>query len=116
MEGGLQMTKIIAAVDNSATAAPVLATARSLAGLFDAGVEAVHVREDVERMVWAAAVAAEVPLRTVTGRTIDALVDAAAADDVVALVVGARRTPAGARPVGDRKSTRLNSSHPSLSR
>jgi nucleotide-binding universal stress UspA family protein len=95
------MTKIIAAVDNSATAGPVLATARSLAGLFDATVEAVHVREDGERMVRAAAAAAaEVPLRTVTGRTIDVLIDAAAADDVVALVVGARRTPAGARPVG----------------
>jgi hypothetical protein len=41
------MTRILAAVDSTATAAPVLASAKAMAGLLGAEMTAVHVREDV---------------------------------------------------------------------
>jgi nucleotide-binding universal stress UspA family protein len=94
------MEKVIAALDNSLAAGPVLAAATGFAQLLGAQVEAVHVKDDGRRTPEAAAVAAGLPLRTLSGATVEALVDAAAADDVVALVIGSRRTPAGARPVG----------------
>lgn len=94
------MTKVIAALDNSLAAGPVLATATSLATLFGSTVEAVHVREDGARIAHGVASAAGYELRTISGRTVPSLVEAGMADDVVALVLGARRTPAGARPVG----------------
>jgi Universal stress protein family len=94
------MEKVIAALDNSVAAAPVLRTAISFAKLLGTEVEAIHVQEDGRRMPESVAAAADLPLRTLRGATVDALVGAAAAEDVVALVLGARRTPAGARPVG----------------
>jgi nucleotide-binding universal stress UspA family protein len=94
------MEKVIAALDNSVAAGPVLAAATNFGQLLGTQVEAVHVTEDGRRTPEAVAAAAGVPLRTLSGPTVEALVDAAAADDVVALVIGARRTPAGARPVG----------------
>jgi nucleotide-binding universal stress UspA family protein len=94
------MGKVIAALDNSIAAAPVLGTAVAFAKLLGTDVEPIHVLEDGRRTPEAVAGAADLPLRTLTGRPVEALVDAAGADDVVALVLGARRTPAGARPVG----------------
>jgi nucleotide-binding universal stress UspA family protein len=94
------MEKVIAALDNSLAAGPVLATATSFAQLLGAKLEAVHVKDDGRRTPEAVAAGAGLPLRTLTGGTVAALVDAGAADDVVALALGARRTPAGARPVG----------------
>jgi nucleotide-binding universal stress UspA family protein len=92
--------KVIAALDNSLAARAVLATAGNLAQLFDAEVAALHVGEDGNRVARDAAAAAGLKLRTVAGSTVSALVDAAAADDVAALVVGTRRLPTGGRPVG----------------
>jgi nucleotide-binding universal stress UspA family protein len=94
------MRKVIAALDNSLAARAVLATADNLAQLFDAEVEALHVGEDGDRLARDAAAAAGLQLKTVAGPTVPALVDAAAADDVAALVVGTRRLPTGGRPVG----------------
>jgi nucleotide-binding universal stress UspA family protein len=94
------VSRVIAALDNSFAAGPVLATARNLARLFDASIDAVHVREDGARIAESVAGAAGLSLRVLEGPTVEALVEAAEAEDVVALVVGARRTPAGARPVG----------------
>jgi nucleotide-binding universal stress UspA family protein len=40
------MSKVLAAIDNSAAARPVLASAAALADLLGAELEAIHVRED----------------------------------------------------------------------
>ena len=92
--------RVIAALDNSLAARPVLATAQSLAKLFGARIEAVHVRGNGDRVASSEAAAAGLELQVLTGATVERLAEAAAADDVAALVVGARGTPAGARPVG----------------
>jgi Universal stress protein family len=94
------MTKVLAAVDNSLAAQAVLATAASLGRLFEAEVEAIHVREDGDQLARSEAEAAGVPLRVVEGATVDALVAAGRDDAVVALVVGARRLPHSVRPIG----------------
>jgi nucleotide-binding universal stress UspA family protein len=94
------MRRVIAALDNSLAAGAVLATAGNLAQLFDAEVEALHVGEDGDRLARDAAAAAGLQLRTTSGPTVPALVDAAAAEDVAALVVGTRRLPVAGRPVG----------------
>jgi nucleotide-binding universal stress UspA family protein len=94
------MTRVIAAVDNSAAAGTVLATGAGVARLFGATVEALHVGENDDRIARAEAAAVGLPLRRVAGPTVPALADAAAADDVVVLVVGARRLPLGDRPIG----------------
>ena len=44
------MNRILAAVDNSLAATPVLATARSLAPVLDAEVQALHVNVDGDRI------------------------------------------------------------------
>jgi nucleotide-binding universal stress UspA family protein len=94
------MTRIIAAIDNSAAATPVLETARMVSELLDADVEAVHVRRDRDTAAAAAAAAADVPFHVTSGSTPDRLSEAIAPPDVAALVLGARSTPAGRRPVG----------------
>ena len=94
------MTKVVAALDNSSAAGPVLATATSLAKLFGATVEAVHVRGDGGRIAHGVAKAAGHEVRELDRPVVRALVETGMEEDVVALVIGARRTPSGARPVG----------------
>jgi len=94
------MKKVIAALDNSLAAGTVLATAASLARLFGVGVEAVHVREDGDRLARSEAEAAGLALRALDGPTVQALVAAGQDEDVLALVVGSRRLPLTGRPVG----------------
>jgi nucleotide-binding universal stress UspA family protein len=94
------MTRILAAIDSSGAARPVLETAAAVAALFDADVEAVHIRSEGTRLVEAAARAAGVPLRIENGDPVERLAEEAAADDVDALVVGSRGTLAGPRPAG----------------
>lgn len=94
------MTDVIAAVDNSAAAAPVIATAVRVAELYDATLLALHVREDGVEAAAAAARAAGVELETATGSPAEALVAAARQPAVRSLVLGARGTPGGRRPVG----------------
>jgi nucleotide-binding universal stress UspA family protein len=94
------MTKVIAALDNSLAAKPVLATALALGRLFDAEPELIHVSVDGERTVRSAADVAGLPLRTVSGPVLDRLLERGRAEDVVAMVVGARGTPGGRRPLG----------------
>lgn len=93
------MKIVLAAVDNSLAARPVLATARALAALLDANPQGLHVRTDGDRTARSTTEAAGVPLRTMSGPVVQRLIDAGSADDVVALVVGARSTPGG-RPLG----------------
>jgi nucleotide-binding universal stress UspA family protein len=94
------MRKVIAAIDDTAAARAVLAAGRLVAELFDASLEAVHVRDDGVRTARATAAAAGLQLREVGGPVVDALVLEARASDVVALTLGARATPAGRRPAG----------------
>jgi nucleotide-binding universal stress UspA family protein len=94
------MTKVIAALDNSLAARPVLATAASLARLLGAQIDALHVSGNGAEVARSAAEAAGLELRTCTGPTVDRLVEAGSDEEVVAMVLGARGTPGAARPVG----------------
>jgi nucleotide-binding universal stress UspA family protein len=94
------MSKVLAAIDNSAAARPVLSTAVAVAGLLGAEVEAVHAREDGYRTALAAAEAAGFLLRETTTRGVRGLVEAAEDADVAQVVLGARASRAGRRPAG----------------
>jgi nucleotide-binding universal stress UspA family protein len=94
------MTKVLAAVDNTAAARSVLAAAVALGDLLDAEVEAIHVREDGHRTVDAAARAAGIPLRMSEGPVVPALRGAGEESDVAALVLGVRASAVGRRPAG----------------
>lgn len=94
------MKKLLAALDNSLAAKPVLTTALALGELLDARVEALHVPVDGDRVARSEAAAARVPFRTAPGPVVERLVEESRADDVCALAVGARGTPAGRRPLG----------------
>ena len=92
--------KIVAAIDNSAAARPVLASALALARVLGASVEAIHVVDDGGGTAEASAESFGVPFRTTTGNPFEVIVELAAGDDVVALAVGARGRPGGPRPAG----------------
>ena len=77
----------------------VPAAALSLGELLEAEVEAIHVTTDAGPTVERSAEAAGVP-RVVAGEVVEQLVEAGEADDVAALVVGARGVPTGPRPLG----------------
>ncbi|MGO9319536.1 MAG: universal stress protein [Solirubrobacteraceae bacterium] len=79
---------VVAAITDDAAAASVLSTAGAIATLYSATVEAVHVGEARSGLA-ATAQGAGVPLRTVAGQPIEALTHVAAADGVVAVVIGA---------------------------
>jgi nucleotide-binding universal stress UspA family protein len=84
------MTKVIAAIDNSPTARPVLDAALALASLLRAEVEAVHVREDGHVEAERAAEGASVPLALLHGPVSKALIEAATDDAVEAVVLGTK--------------------------
>jgi nucleotide-binding universal stress UspA family protein len=94
------MTKVIAALDNSLAARPVVATATALGGLLGAEVEALHVGESGDGVAGSAAAAAGLALCTCMGPTVERLVESGSREDVVAMVLGARGTPGATRPVG----------------
>src|SRR5215210_1320971 len=94
------MTKVVAAIDNSAAAGPVLTTAAAVAELFGADVEAIHARVESDLIPHGLAHVSGLSLQEVPGPPVDAILAAGAPDDVDAVVVGARATPAGRRPVG----------------
>ena len=94
------MNRIVAALDNSLAAGPVLAVARALAPLLDSEVEAVHLVNGANGVAAHAARAAGLPLRRIRGPRAETLVAAGSSPDVAALVIGARATPAGRRPLG----------------
>lgn len=94
------MTRILAAVDNSAAARPVLETAKAIEPLYGSPVEAVHVRQGSTAIADAEAEAAGVPLRLESGSPQEVLAKLLGEPEVRALVIGARATPAGRRPAG----------------
>jgi len=88
------MTRVLAAVDESPAARPVLEVARLFGDLLGATPEAIHVgletgavREVAERV--------GVPLRVLQGDPEQVLVREAAADDVALMIIGARGLPIG---------------------
>ena len=94
------MRTVLAALDASAAASPVLETALQIAELTGATVEAVHVEERPVETPALLAARARVPLRVLEDPVERALLDALASPDVIAAVLGARATPAGRRPTG----------------
>lgn len=95
------MKRIIAALDNSAAARPVLETALGLGALAGLPVDAVSVGGEPARSSTTALVARQgLGLRVLADPVEEALLEAASAEDVAALVIGARGTPGGRRPAG----------------
>lgn len=94
------MSKVLAAIDSSAAATPVLETAKAIEPLYGGPIEAVHVREDSTSAAEAAAKAAGIPLRIESGRPLQVLEERLREPEVGLLVIGARGTPGGRRPTG----------------
>lgn len=92
--------KVIAAIDRSAAARPVLAAAGAVARMFGASLEALHVREGPDEAARAAARAADAELHVVEGPPPEEIARAGRRDDVAAVVLGARATRGGSRPAG----------------
>jgi hypothetical protein len=93
----LHARKVVAAIADDAAARGVLSVAGAIASLYSATVEAVHVGEAHAGLA-ALAQGAGVPLRTVAGRPVEALTHVAAAESVVAMVIGAGGATAGKGP------------------
>jgi len=92
---------ILAAIDDSAVARPVLNVARDLGELFAECVESIHVQEDHRgRSAGAIARAAQIPLQIRYGDIVSTLRSEAYDRDAMALVVGARGVLAGPFPAG----------------
>jgi nucleotide-binding universal stress UspA family protein len=100
LAGGAIVTRVLAAIDSSAAARPVLSAAKALADLLGADVDALHVRERASATAKAAADAAGMHLTLLSGRALERIIQEAGRPDVVAVVLGARATPGGARPAG----------------
>jgi nucleotide-binding universal stress UspA family protein len=96
------MMRILAAVNSSAAARPVLAHAAELARLVGGTVEAVHVGEDddVPPMLGELIAGLGLHLRLAHGDVVTELCAAARVAEVGAVVVGSRSLPGGATPVG----------------
>ncbi len=94
------MRTVLAALDASAAARPVLETALGIARLTGATVEAVHVPDGSVETPESLATRSGVPFRLLDGPIEPALLDASAGPDVIAAVLGARATPGGRRPTG----------------
>ncbi|MBD0293280.1 MAG: universal stress protein [Jiangellaceae bacterium] len=94
------MKTVLAALDASAAARPVLETALGFARLTDATVHAVHVTDGPVTTPESLATRAGVDLRLLDGPVDAALLDALAGAEVIAAVLGARATPGGRRPTG----------------
>jgi nucleotide-binding universal stress UspA family protein len=91
--------RVLAALDNSAAARPVVEYAAELARVLAADVDALHIRGDGGERALAAAEHAGVVLRTDDGDPRAQLRREAEEDDVVAVVLGRSRQPA-VGPVG----------------
>ena len=90
------MSRIIAAIDDSAAARPVLSMAEALGALLGAEVDAIHVAEDDGETALAVAEHVDVPCRILHGDPLACVTECARQDDVVAVVLGARRRLRGA--------------------
>ncbi|HEX4822052.1 MAG TPA: universal stress protein [Acidimicrobiales bacterium] len=89
------MTKVIAAIDNSLAARPVVLMATALAEVLGATVEPLHVSDDDGETARACADSLGLELRRCSGDPLECIRAAAEADDVVAVAIGARQQPSG---------------------
>ena len=94
------MTSILAAVDASAAARPVLDAATALGRTLRMPVVAIHVRQDSTEVERQLTERAGIELRLATGTPADAIVAAMADAEMALAVLGARGHPAGRRPAG----------------
>lgn len=94
------MTTVLAALDNTAAAHPVLHAALRLADLIGASVEAVHVPDGPSDTPRALAERHSIPLHLLDRPVGPALLTAIEAPEVTAAVVGARSLPGDHRPMG----------------
>jgi nucleotide-binding universal stress UspA family protein len=94
------VTMILAAVDASAAAQPVLDTATALGRTLRLPVVAIHVRQDGTEAERLLTERAGIELRLTTGTPAEAIVAALDHADVALAVVGVRGHPAGRRPAG----------------
>jgi len=94
------MRRVLAAIDNSAAARPVLVLGRAVAHALGADLEAVHVLEDGHETAGSVAEAIGVDLQLLSGDPAGALAAVVAEPDVVAVVLGLRDQPPGPPPVG----------------
>lgn len=94
------MTQILAAIDNSPAALPVIETALWLSRLLGYPVGVVRVREDGFETASAVPQTRDLSVSVVERDPVDALVAALDAPDVLVGVIGARGTHSGRRPAG----------------
>ena len=94
------MSTVLAAIDDSATATPVLVTAVVLSRQIGAEVRALHVGDEEPASLREQAQGAGVPLDTVPGSPVEAICEAIEDEDVAFAVLGIRREPEITRPVG----------------
>jgi nucleotide-binding universal stress UspA family protein len=91
------MTRVIAAIENSLAARPVLVTAAAVADVLGGSVEALHIADDGGHTAQASAEQAGVALRQLPGDPVERIIEQASAADVVAVVLGARERASGRR-------------------
>jgi nucleotide-binding universal stress UspA family protein len=96
----MAMTRILAAIDASPAAGPVLQVARLFGDLLAASPEAIEVESRASVSVREIAEYAGVPLRVLPGVAEQVILREAAADDVALTVIGARGLPSGRHPAG----------------
>lgn len=94
------MTRLIAALDNSLAAKPVLSTALALGRLLGASVEPLHIGNDGDLVARTASYEAGLELHEARGPVVERLIEVAADRDVAALVLGARGTALRGRLLG----------------
>jgi nucleotide-binding universal stress UspA family protein len=94
------MPIVLAALDDSLAANPVLVAARALARALGVRVEAIHVLGEGVEAAQSAARGAGVPLRLGSGPVVERLVEAGEDNDVAAIVIGARGTIASSHTLG----------------
>ena len=95
------MSVVLAAIDDSAAARPVLDFAGRLARVFGAGVETVHIDEGGS-LGSAAAIARSLhlPVHVESGEVASTIAARAEERDAVAVVIGSRAVPSGVSPAG----------------
>lgn len=94
------MTIVLAALDSTAVARPVLETALGIGRLMGAAIEAVHVGDGPPDTPRELAKRNGIPIRLLEGAVEPALLEAVAQPDVIAAVLGSRSTPGDHRPTG----------------
>lgn len=94
------MSTVLAAIDDSPAAVPVLRAAQAMGVTLGADVRAIHVREGRGDTAAAACAHVGVPLQTLDGDPIEAIIAAGTDPGVTMVVVGARSQRGGKHPAG----------------